>query len=464
MSQLNKTNYSKSKDDFRKELMTIALPVALQNLMLALVGASDALMLGRFSQNAVSAVSLANQISFIMNLFTASVVGGCGILITQYYGKKDYDTIKKLMSIGIKLCAAISLIFFFGAFFFSENLMTIYTSDKDLISIGSEYLKIVSFSYLFSGVSQIYLMVMKISNRASMSAAISVMTVIIDMFVDLFLIYGLAGMPRLGVSGCAISTVVVEACAFIVCIADSYAKSHIRPNINSFLSHSKVLYKDLSVVLFPIAASSLTWGVGYSMRSMIMGHLGNDAIAAESVISVILELSTCFCKGLSSGASIMIGRLLGQNLMEDAKACAAKFCKVAILCGFVNIAILLIIGPVASIFFVLTEGARNYMIKMMFVAAAYLFAYSLNTIIICGIFPAGGDTIYDAKSVILSKWFFSLPLALLGTFVFNWPIMLVYIIVMSDEIIKVPWIAPRYKKYIWLKNLTRDNDMQTCEQ
>lgn len=456
MTQLSRSDDIQSKEYFRKELMSIALPVALQNLMIALVGASDALMLGRFSQDAVSAVSLANQISFIMNLFIASVIGGCGVLITQYYGKKDFVLMKKLMAIGIKLCMVLSLIFFLAAFFFSENLMAIYTSEDELIRLGSEYLKIVSWSYLFSGISQVYLMVMKISDRASTSAAISVMTVVIDMFADLFLIYGLAGIPRLGVKGCAISTVVVEFSAFMVCMIDSYRKDHIHPDRNSYFSFSRILYKDLSVVIFPMLASSLTWGVGYSMRSVIMGHLGNDAIAAESIISVILELTTCFCKGLSTGASIMIGRLLGQSRIEDARSYGVKFCKVSFLCGILNIILLLVIGPVACVFFVLTKEARNYMIMMMFVVAAYLFAYSLNTIITCGIFPAGGDTIFDAKSVVISKWCFSLPLALLGTFVFHWPVMLIYIIVMADEVVKLPWIYPRYKKYIWVKNLTRE--------
>lgn len=440
-----------------KELMTIAFPVALQNLMLALVGASDALMLGRFSQNAVAAVSLANQVSFIMNLFIASIVGGCSVLITQYYGKKDYDTVKKFMGMGIKLCVIVSLVFFVGAFFFPEILMRIYTPDRELISEGSEYLRIVSWSYLFSAVSQIYLAGMKISDRAGTSAAISVATVVIDMLVDLFLIYGLAGFPRLGISGCAISTVVVEASVFLFCLVDSYRKKHIHPNKNAMLCRSKILYKDLAKVSLPSLASCLTWGVGYSMRSMIMGHLGGDAIAADSVVAVILELATCFCKGLSSGATIMIGRLLGQNRLEEAKHCGARFSKISISCGFVNVVLLAICGGAASMFFVLSDDARNYLLKMLVVAATYIFAYAINTIVTCGVFPAGGDTIYDAQSVMISKWCFSLPLALLGTFVFHWPVLLVYIIVMSDEIVKVPWIYPRYKKYIWVKNITREN-------
>lgn len=205
-------------------------------------------------------------------------------------------------------------------------------------------------------------------------------------------------------------------------------------------------------------ASTLTWGIGYSMRSMIMGHLGTDAVAADAVIAVILELATCFCKGLSSGATIMTGQLLGQNKLEEAKSCGAKFCKISFLCGVINVILLAVAGFIAKAFFVLSDDAKAYFIKMLFIAAFYIFAFSLNTIIVCGVFPAGGDTIYDAKSVIISKWCFSLPLALLGTFVFHWNIILIYIIVMSDEIVKLPWLYPRYKKYIWLKNLTHDND------
>lgn len=460
MDQSINSDFMQSQGKFRKELVAIAMPVALQNLMLALVGASDALMLGRLSQDAVSAVSLANQISFIMNLFIASVIGGCSTLITQYYGKGDQKTVKNLMSMGIRLCTLISIIFSLVTFFWPEYLMMFYTSEQELIRIGSQYLRIVSFSYLFASISQSYLCVMKISGRASKCAIISGMIVFIDMFVDFFLIYGIAGMPRLGVAGCAISTVVVEVCALIVCIVDSYQHEHIHPDRSSMLKYSKALYFDFSKIALPMLASCLAWGGGFSMHSMIMGHMGKDAIAAAAVIAVIQELVTCFCKGLSSGASIMTGQLLGQNKMEEAKVCGAKFCKIAVLSGIVSMAFLVVIGPIASMFFVLTDGAQTYLIQMMFVLAIYLFAYSLNTIIVCGIFPAGGDSLYDAKSVMISMWCFSLPLGLLGTFVFHWPVMVVFICVMADEIVKIPWLYPRYKKYIWVKNLTREDAAQ----
>lgn len=458
MSDKKTADFVKSKREFNKQLFSIAIPIALQNLMLSLVGASDALMLGRLSQNAVAAVSLANQISFIMSLFTGCIIGGAGTLAAQYLGKKDNETVKILMSMSIRICALISFAFFAAAFFFPAQLMKIYTSDIDLISIGTQYLKIVSWSYLFAGLSQSYLLIMKIHGRAARSALISTMTALIDMFADAFLIYGLAGIPKLGVAGCAISTVIVEASALAVCILESHQKDHIHPDSKSILHHSSELSKDMSRISVPILASGLAWGLGYSMHSMIMGHLNADAVAAAAVVSVTQELVACLTKGLSNGASVMIGMLLGQNRLEEAKVCGAQFWKIAFLCGLFNAALLLIIGPIASMFFILTETAENYLIWMMVILAVYLFAYALNTIITCGVFPAGGDTIYDAKSVMISMWCFSLPLSLLGTFVFHWPVMLVYLLTMSDEIIKIPWIYPRYKKYLWVRNLTRKED------
>ena len=118
--------------------------------------------------------------------------------------------------------------------------------------------------------------------------------------------------------------------------------------------------------------------------------------------------------------------------------------------------LLCVLGPVMLKFFILSETAKEYLAIMLIFTAVYVFAFSINTIVVCGIFPAGGDAKYDAVSVFFASWCFSLPLALLGTFVFHWPVMVVYILMCADEIVKLPWVYPRYKKYLWVKNLTRE--------
>lgn len=446
------------KKKFYRELLALAIPIGLQNLLAALIGASDALMLGRLTQDAVSAVSLANQIAFIMNLFIGAAVSGGGALIAQYWGKGDRQMVKNLFCTIVKYAFIISVIFFAAALFFPQQLMRIYTNDAALIRIGASYLRVVSFSYLFGGVTQCYYLMMKIERNAAKSTVISVVTLIADMTIDFFLIYGIAGVPALGANGSAYSTVAVEAIALIWCVVQSYRLEGIHPDRHGMKWFSAVVVKDMFRIAFPMLASSLAWGLGFSMHSLIMGHLGTDATAAASIASVAQELITCVCKGISSGAGIVIGKLLGKSMFDRAKEYGKKFCHISFWVGGIHMALLCVLSPIVTHFFVLSDNAKHYLTAMLVFSAFFVFAYSINTIIVCGIFPAGGDAKYDALSVFFATWCFSLPLALLGTFVFHWPVMAIYIFMMADEIVKLPWLYPRYKKFYWLNNLTRENE------
>ncbi|MCM1252546.1 MAG: MATE family efflux transporter [Clostridium sp.] len=446
------------RKDFYKELLALAIPIGLQNLLVALIGASDALMLGRLTQDAVAAVSLANQIAFIMNLFIGAIVGGGGVLIAQYWGKNDKNMVKNLFCMLMKWAFAISFFFFALAMFTPRILMRIYTPEEELIQIGASYLRIVSFSYLFNGVTQCYYLVMKVEGKAAKSVIISVFTLITDVVIDFFLIYGIAGVPKLGANGSAYSTVVVELVALIWCMAESFKKDNIRPDRQALRWFSAEITKDLLKISVPMLGSSLAWGLGFSMHSFIMGHLGSDATAAASITSVAQELITCVCKGISAGAGIMVGKLLGQNLFDKAKAYGKKFCHISFATGALHMLLLCILGPVVAKFFVLSETAKQYLIIMLFFSGVYVFAYSINTIIVYGVFPAGGDSRYDAVSVFFASWCFALPLALLGVFLFHLPVMAIYILMNADEIVKLPWLYPRYKKYLWLNNLTREEN------
>ncbi len=314
----------------------------------------------------------------------------------------------------------------------------------------------MAVSYLFSGITQCYYLVMKLEGKAAKSVIISVVTLVADVVLDMFLIYGLAGIPKLGANGSAYSTVAVELIALIWVIVESHRGESIHPDISGLQWFSKNVTKDLLKISAPMLAGSLAWGLSISMHSLIMGHIGSDATAAASITSVIQELVTCVCKGVSAGAGIIIGKLLGQDLFEKAKVYGRQFWSISLWVGLVHMLALCVLGPIVVQYFILTETAKRYLIIMLVFTGFYVIAYSINTIIVCGIFPAGGDSKYDAISVFLATWCFAIPLALLGTFVFDWPVMLVYILMCADEIVKLPWLYPRYKKYLWLTNLTRE--------
>lgn len=443
------------KKEFYKELLSLAIPIGLQNLLVALIGATDALMLGRLAQDAVSAVSLANQIVFIMNLFIGSVVGG-GVLIAQYWGKDDKQMVKNLFCMILKWSFGISCVFFALAMLIPEQLMRIYTPDQNLIDIGASYLRAVGVSYLFSGITQCYYLKMKVEGKASKSVIISIVTLVTDVVLDIFLIYGLAGVPKLGANGSAYSTVAVELIAIVWCIIESHRKDSIHPDLAGMKWYSGSVTREWLKIALPSLSSGLAWGLSISMHSLIMGHLGSDATAAASITSVVLELVTCVCKGISAGAGIILGKLLGQSLFDKAKVYGRKLCHMSFWVGGIHLLLLCMLAPLVTMFFVLTETATRYLITMLIFTGLYVFAYSINTVVVCGIFPAGGDAKYDAVSVFIATWCIALPLALLGTFVFDLPVMVVYIVMCMDEIIKVPFVYPRYRKYLWLKNLTEE--------
>lgn len=450
--RMNKTE----KKNFYKELFSLAIPIGLQNLLIALIGATDAIMLGRLSQDAVAAVSLANQVVFIMNLFVYSVVGAGGVLLSQYWGKNDKEMVKNIFCKISKWSFAITVIFFLIAEFVPETLMRIYTPEEELIHIGASYLQAVASSYLALGVTQCYQTVMKLEGKAKKSVMISVVSLITDMVFDVFLIYGFMSWQGFGANGSAYSTVAVELIALVWCVAESHRGESIHIDVKGIKWKSKEVSRDILKISFPMLASGLAWGIGFSLHSLIMGHLGSDATAAASITSVAQEIITCVCKGVSAGAGIIVGKLLGQEFFDKAKAYGRKFCHISFAVGGIHTVILLALIPIAMSFFILTDTAKEYLIYMLLFNGLYVFAYSINTIVVCGVFPAGGDSKYDAVSVLLASWCFALPMALFGTFIFDWPVMIVYMLMCADEIVKLPFIYPHYKKYKWVKNLTRE--------
>jgi putative MATE family efflux protein len=445
------------KKKFNKQLMSLAVPLALQNLLGALVGASDAFMLGRLTQDAIAAVSLANQIAFVMSLFYSIAIFASSVLISQYWGKKDYLNVRRFLGIAIRYALIIGVIFTVGAYFFADQLIGLLTPEQELIRIGAGYLRIVCFSYVFTSVLHCFLMIMKISGHAKLSLWISVVTVVVDMTADFFLIYGFGKIPALGANGSAYSTVVVEIIALVWCVIWAQRNADIRLGKDSLLYFSRAYERDLWKIIPGMATSSLAWGLSITMHSFILGHLGTDATAAASVTTVAQSLIQGLTHGLSTGISIMIGQLLGRNELEKAKEYGARSWGVAFASGTINVLLIGIVGPLVYLFYVLEPPAKKYLVQMLIFLAIYMVAFAYNTIVTCGVFPAGGDSMYDGVSVLIATWCFAIPLALIACFVLHLPVMAVYVIMCLDELVKVPFIRWRYNKYIWLKNLTKES-------
>lgn len=443
---------------FYRKLWGLVFPIAIQNLMTALVSASDAFMLGFVSQTSLSAVSLATQIQFVHNLFMLALTIGATTLAAQYWGKGDTDSVEEILAIVLKISMAVSVVFFIAAMFFSGFLMRIFTNDIRLIQAGIPYLRIVSVSYLFMGFSQIYLCIMKSSGRTAKSTIYGSVAVVINIGFNVIFIFGLAGFPAMGIAGAALATTVSRALELLLTIYENMHRSLVCVRPKYIRNSSKKLKKDFWHYTTPVLGNELVWGCGFTMFSVIMGHLGSDAVAANSVANILKNIIACVCNGIGIGAGIIVGNELGKGEMERATEYGNRLFKLAVFAGAVSGLILLAVSPVLRIFTgSLSAQAHSYLKNMMYICTYYMIGKSVNATVIAGVFCAGGDTKFGLKCDAVTMWVILIPIGMITAFVLKLPIMVVYFIISMDEIIKLPAVYRHYKKYNWVRNLTELN-------
>ena len=445
----------KKQDEFTGKLLRIVLPIAFQQLMLALVSASDALMLGALTQDALSAVSLASQITFVQNLFLAAMTIGLSMFAAQYWGKKDMDSVEKIFAYVIKITCAVSLVFTIAALCFPAVLMQIFTSDPVLIGKGAVYLRAVSASYFLTGVSQIYLSVLKNTGHAGKSSLISSASVVINIALNSLLIFGLLGFPKLEIAGAAIATVIARIIEVVWCVIESDRKGSAKLHGGNLFHTEEFLRASFWKHTFPVLGNETVWGIGFTMYSVIMGHLGNDAVAASAIANIVKNLISCFCLGLGSGGGIIVGHELGAGKIQEAKDYGSRLCRLSVLTGVVSGGIILALIPLICSVSSLTEQANQYLIWMLVICSYYIIGKSINFTTIAGIFCAGGDSKFGFLCDTITMWCVTVPLGFLAAFVFRMPVIAVYFVISLDEIVKLPAVYKNYKKYKWVKDLTR---------
>ncbi len=442
--------------EFYRKLIRIMAPMALQSFMLSAVAAGDAVMLGRVEQDSMAAVSLATQIQFVQNMIITAIVSAASILGAQYWGRGDKRTINDVFCMGFRWTGLVSLLFCVACVVFPEYLMRLFAHDRVLITIGAGYLRIAGWSYLITGISQCYQAMMKVTERVVRSAWISTGTVILNLVLNAIFIFGLLGAPAMGANGAALATLLARIIELIWSVVSSYQKGFMPVDWSRFFHRNKLLVADFRKCALPILGGSLFWGIGFTSYTAVMGHMGGDAAAANSVAAVVRDLMCCLCNGISSAGGIIVGNELGAGNLERGRTYGNRLTKLSFLCGFFSTAVILLVTPLVAEFMILTDEARSYLIGMLVIMAVYMIGRCVNTVVINGVFAAGGDTLFDVYTLAVCMWGIAVPLAFLGAFVFNWPVLVVYACTCLDEVGKIPWVMVHYKKYKWVKDLTRD--------
>lgn len=438
--------------------LKLAFPIMIQNLISTLVNSADTIMLGYVSQTAMAASSLANQYTFVLFCFYYGLGIGTSVLCAQYFGKGDKQTVERIIGLAARVAILISLLFFVFSFFTPEVIMKIFTDSPQTIKEGAAYLKVLSFSFVFMGFSQVFVSALRSVGKIVFPSALYVVSLLVNVLMNAAFIFGLFGLPRLGVVGVALGTVSARAVEVILCFVYSAAGKDIKFRLKNLFRRSGVLFKDFLKISAPSVVNDLMWGMAATTCTAILGHIGDDMVAANAVAVMVVNMGAIVCRGFSNATTIIVSQTLGENRMEDTKVYAKRILWLTVIVSLLGCCVILAIRPFMVQFYrdKLTETAIYYLGIIMIMTTWRLVGEGINTCLICGCFRGGGDAKFGMVVDTVFMWGVSVPLMAIAAYVLKLPPVWVYFVMTLDEFEKMPVVFAHYFKFKWMKNITRD--------
>ncbi|MDO4307245.1 MAG: MATE family efflux transporter [Eubacteriales bacterium] len=446
----------RENQEFYRRIFKLVLPIVIQNLLSAAVSSADVVMLNYVGQSSISAVSLAAQYAGILFMVFYGLGTGATMLCAQYYGKGDMRAIQVVEGIAMRFSLGIAMLLAVLALAVPEQMMRIFTNDRELITIGASYLRCMSVCYVCWGITEVYLAVLRSIGRVMVSTVMNVLAFSLNILLNAVFIFGLFGAPKLGATGVAIATSVSRLVELLACFGVSAASGDIKLDFRWMFVRSRELFSDFVRLSLPALGNDISWSVAFSMYSVILGHLGTDAVAANSFVVVVRNFGTILCFGMASAGGILLGNVIGENKLEEAKQDAKELMKLTVLTGALGGLIILAITPFVLRYADLSSQAMHYLKYMLLINTYYVMGAAVNTTLIAGVFRAGGDSRFGFICDTIDMWCYAVPLGFLAAFVFKLPVMAVYFLLCTDEFVKWPWVIKRYRSGKWLNNITRD--------
>ena len=443
--------------DFTQLMVKLALPIALQSLISAAVNSADVFMLAAVSQNALSAVSLAGQITFILTLIYYGLTTGVTILCAQYWGKGDTETIDRIVGLSLRVSALISTVFTAAALLFPSMLMRLFTPDPTLIALGIRYMRVIAVGYLFMSISQMLLAAYKSMEQTKVSALISSACLFTNVglnAVSIFLLF--PGNEAMAVIGVAAATTLSRLLELTLCFLWSRKPGNARIVLKHVQHVKPCLKTDFWHYTRPVLLNYLVWGGALTATSSLTGHIGTVMVSASSIAISVRNLATVACTGFAGGGGILLGKLLGAKRLQAARQDGRRLTLGSLLLGVAAGGLVLALRPLCLLIVPAETETRALLDAMLLVCAAYCVGKSFNSTLVGGIFCAGGDTRFGLICDAVAMWGVILPLGFLCAFVWHWPPIAVFVVLCMDEYVKMPFVAWHYRKHRWLQNLTRD--------
>lgn len=447
----------KSTKDLYVLTLKLALPIMIQNLINTLVNTADTVMLGYVGQSAMAASSLANQYTFLLFCTFFGMATATSVMVAQYWGKGDKIAIEKIIGLSGRFAIISSIVFTAISFLFPRQIMMVFTDSPETIAIGAEYLRVISISFFFMAITEVYVSALRSIGKVIFPSVVSVVSLCVNVVCNATFIFGLFGMPALGVTGVALGTVIARGVALIICIIYSFS-CEIRFRIKYILSSAGLLTKDFVKICMPAIGNDLVWGLAATVFTAILGHMGDDIVAANAVAVMVVNIAAIAMRGFSGATTIVIGQTLGAGKIDDTKLYAKKLIILVLYVAVAGCLVIAAIRPLILNFYAdkLSEMALYYLGIMIYMTTYRMIGEGINTTLICGCFRGGGDTTYGLIMDFIMMWLVIVPAMSIAAYVIKLPPIWVYFVMTLDEMIKMPIFFSHFFKYKWLKNITRE--------
>ena len=447
---------------FYRTLIALAIPISLQNLITFAVGFADNLMIGRLGDNAISGVYVGGQVQTVVQMFIGGVEGAILILAAQYWGKKDTESIRRVVSIGVKLAAAVGAVFSLVTVLFPGLIIGLFTKEAGVIAEGTVYLQIVGFTYLFFSVSQVMIASMRSVETAKIGLYISIMALIVNVGLNYILIFGKLGFPAMGVKGAAIATLISRVLEMSVSVGYVFfVDKKLRLSVRDFLSTDRQLLRDFIKYGLPIIGGQVVWSVNMLANTKIMGVYSAGVMAAVSITGMLHNLIYVWMNGLSSAVGGITGKTVGAGKYELMKEYARTVQMIFLLVGVLSGGLVLLFRDGFVSLYDVTPEALSFSKQFINVISVTIIGTCYQAACLFGLVKSGGDI----SSVFKNDTIFVFLVVLPSAIICQWlgaPAWVVFAALKCDQILKCFVAVVKINRFNWMKNLTRESaDGQT---
>jgi len=439
---------------FFRDMLALAIPVAFQQFITASLSMIDVLMVGQLGETSVAALGLANQIFFLLILFLFGVTSGMAIFTAQYWGKGDVENIRRVLGICLILAVSVAVGFTLAATLIPQALMSFYTEDREVIRIGSEYLRIVGISYIMMSIAVSYISVLRSITVVKLTVLVSVIALGLKTLLAYLLIFGIGIFPELGVRGAAIGTAFGWTFECILLLILVYArKTPLAANPLTFFRFSRPFALTVLKTSLPAAINEVLWSLGITTYNAVYARIGTDAIAAVNINATIEELMFVLFIGLGNACAVMVGNKIGAGGKDVAFEYGRRFLILGVALAVMGGVIVLSLRSTVVGLYPLSPSGEINLYSLMTVYALSSWLRVFNFMLFIGALRAGGDTRYFMFTELFSIWVVGVPAALIGGFVLDFPVYGVYAFVLLEEAVKAVIVFQRFLSGRWIHDL-----------